>query len=429
MSKQIREKLKNKLEELSAYGNLSAEIRINALKEELQYYILNFIYHHSDYKKWIMYGGSALRIIHKLDRMSVDLDFEVDFRINEIFLKKLKKEIENHFNKNYNVGKDFLVVKVKNKRGILLKFTDQDLTANYPSNQVHLKIDLNFFEAPQGVETEHIPINHDQLSFVILTYNMSALMASKIVAVFLRGNRIVGKNVFQEKGRDIYDLLWYMEKKIIPNFDYLVAKKIEIKNPRELFDELTKKILNNQDTDKNLKEDLSPLFIDQNYIKDWLENWRATYIHLLKNYQIRTIKNLDSIKINQDFHTDNFSFIYHYSTAEGDVVRVIYNLSDYWIEYSEGELSLEPEKKLEDKIKFIRSSGSSEKTFNEELKKYATLFFNKNEEYFKKMNNVIVGDLINTKLIRMTATNLNPQEEILLTKSALISCKLDELLK
>jgi len=29
----------------------------------------------------------------------------------------------------------------------------------------------------------------------------------------LRGTRGVGADVFEEKGRDIYDLLWYMDKK------------------------------------------------------------------------------------------------------------------------------------------------------------------------------------------------------------------------
>lgn len=41
-----------------------------------------------------MYGGSALRIIHGLDRMSVDLDFEVSHEVTEKFLKKLKGKLK-----------------------------------------------------------------------------------------------------------------------------------------------------------------------------------------------------------------------------------------------------------------------------------------------------------------------------------------------
>ena len=95
MSEQIVAILKRKLDDLAAYGEIDAETRRNALKEELQFYVLNFIYHHSEYSNWVMYGGSALRIIHGLDRMSVDLDFEIPHSITEKFLEDLKKEIED----------------------------------------------------------------------------------------------------------------------------------------------------------------------------------------------------------------------------------------------------------------------------------------------------------------------------------------------
>ena len=51
------------------------------------------------------------------------------------------------------------------------------------------------------------------------------------------------------------------------------------------------------------------------------------------------------------------------------------------------------------------------------------------ESYFKKTNWIMFGDNIITKIIRMTADNLNTKEQILLNKSALISCELDDLLK
>ena len=77
--------LKEKITALSIYGEVDVETQRNVLKEELQFYVLNFIYHHPEYSKWIMYGGSALRICHELDRMSVDLDFEVSHPIAENF--------------------------------------------------------------------------------------------------------------------------------------------------------------------------------------------------------------------------------------------------------------------------------------------------------------------------------------------------------
>ena len=427
MSERLTSILKRKLEDLANYGGLDAETRRNALKEELQYYVLNFIYHHPEYNNWIMYGGSALRIIHGLDRMSVDLDFEVSQAVSEKFLEGLKKEVDEHFANTYGTNADFLAIKTTKGRGLLLKFTvGEELSFGHSSKQIHIKIDLNHFVAPKTV-TERRPINRDQLSFVIITYNMSALMASKIAAIFLRGTRGIGDAIYEEKGRDIYDLLWYMGKKVVPDFDYLIAKSIDVKDLRALFDKLTLQV--NKVSDKNLEQDLEQLFVDKNYIRNWLKNWRESYLRLLDEYKIRTIKELESIGIHQDFRTDTFSFVYWYKTEDGGSIRIVYNLSEYWIIYGEGNLQIEADKKLEDKIEFRSNGSSSRPTPEEKLKQYATLFYQKTEKYFKKTNGVMLGDAIITKVIRMTADNLNQKEQIVLNKSALLSCELDDLLK
>ena len=415
------------MDDIASYGELDAETRRNALKEELQFYVLNFIYHHPEYNGWIMYGGSALRIIHGLDRMSVDLDFEVPHAITEKFLEGLKNEIEDHFENAYGAGSDFLSMKITTGRGLLLKFhVGGELSSGSPSKQVHVKIDLNHFVAPKTV-TERRPINRDQLSFVINTYNMSALMASKIAAIFLRGARSIGMVTYEEKGRDIYDLLWYMNKKVVPDFDYLMAKGIDTNDPRALFDKLT--IQMNKVSDENLKQDLLPLFVNRTYIESWLKNWRETYMRLLDDYKIRTVTAIERIDIHQHFQTDNFSFTYTYKTEDGKSIRIRYIISDYWIDYNDGDLPIKADPKLEDKIKFSSDGWSSRTVSQDKLKQYATLFHQKTEKYFKKSNNIILGDGIITKVIRMTANNLNQKEQILLNKSTLVSCELDDLLK
>ena len=422
MSEQITTILKRKLEDLTTYGGLDAETRRNALKEELQYYVLNFICHHTEYKSWIMYGGSALRIIHGLDRMSVDLDFEISHAVTEEFLEELKKEIEKHFLNTYGAGTDFMTAKITIGRGLLLKFhVGEELSFGHSSKQVHVKIDLNHFVASETV-TERRPINRDQLSFVIITYNMSALMASKLAAIFLRGTRGVGEAVYQEKGRDIYDLLWYMGKKVVPDFDYLTAKGIDAKDPRALFDKLTLQM--NKVSDKNLEQDLEPLFVNKTFIKNWLKNWRESYLRLLDEYKINMVTTLEKIGVHQDFHTDNFSFVYWYKTEEGRTARIIYTISDYWIDFREGDLPT----KINEKIIQLVESEMKDQLSNK-LKQYITLFYEKTEKYFRKTNRIMLGNNIATKFIRMTADNFNPKEQIVLNKSTLLSCGLDDLLK
>ncbi|MEK7482509.1 MAG: nucleotidyl transferase AbiEii/AbiGii toxin family protein [Patescibacteria group bacterium] len=421
MNEQILATLKGKLDELGAYGQVDAETKRNVLKGELQFYVLNFIYHHPEYSKWIMYGGSALRICHGLDRMSVDLDFEVGRAITEKFLEELKKEIEKYFISAYGVESDFLIIKITAGRGLLIKFNvGKELGFGHPSNQVHVKVDLNYFTAPKIV-TERRPINQGQFSFVITTYNMSALMASKIAAIFLRGTRGVGKAMYEEKGRDIYDLLWYMNKKVVPDLDYLIAKGVDVKDPRELFDKLTVQM--NKVNDANLRQDLTPLFVNQAYIESWLKNWRESYLQLLSDYKINTITGLESIKIHQDFNTGNFSFMYRYKTEEGGLARIVYNISDDWIFRPECDLPID----INDKI--AQLIDDMPERVGERLGRYATLFNDKTEAYFKKTNRIVLGDSITTKIIRMTTDNLNQKEQIVLNKSTLLSCELDDLLK
>lgn len=422
MSEQITAILKRKIEDLATYGGLDAETRRNALKEELQYYVLNFIYHHPEYNNWIMYGGSALRIIYGLDRMSVDLDFEISHVVTEKFLKELKKEIEEYFLNTYGAGADFITVKITTGRGLLLKFyVDEELSFGRSSKQVHVKIDLNHFVAPKTV-TERWPINRDQFSFVIVTYNMASLMASKLAAIFLRGTRGVGKDIFGEKGRDIYDLLWYMGKKVVPDFDYLVAKEIDVNDPRMLFDKLT--IQMNKVSDKNLEQDLGPLFTNKTFIDNWLKNWRESYFRLLDGYQISSIKKLREVVIHGDFYNSCFSFIYFYETEGGGLVEIKYILSDYWFVFREGDLTIE----IDSSIKYdLREKA--ENVNRDKLLQYMTLFKNKNEKYFNKTNGIMLREVITTKMIRMTAENFNQKEQILLNKSALLSCGLDDLLK
>lgn len=427
MNNQIFIVLKRKLAEtLSEYGQISVEAQRNAMKEVLQYYVLNFIYNSRDYSNWIMYGGSALRICHKLDRMSVDLDFEVDHAVSNDFLNKLKKEIAMYFENNYQVGPDILSFSLTNNRGIVLKFNiAKELGLSFHSNQVHVKIDLNYFVSHPKVVIERRPQNEYQLSFVIKTYNMSALMASKIAAIFLRGQRGVGKELYEEKGRDIYDLLWYMTKKVLPDLDYLKTKDVkEAEDLRTLFDKLTIKM--NSVSDENLKQDLTPLFGNQMYIQNWLKNWRDSYISLLEDYKINIVTTLEKIKSYQDFDTDVYFLIFYYKTGNKKSIKVIYRISYEWVSYN--DLQMDVDKNTKDKFTFDGSYTGAVSPENK-LLPYAELFYRKTEDYFKKTKQVMLGDMITTKLIRTNSNNFNPNDQILLNESTLLRCELEDLVK
>jgi len=363
--------------------------------------------------------------IYRLDRMSVDLDFEVDHPVSETFLNELKQEIEAYFLSTYNADSTLLFIKKSGTRGLRLNFNIGDqLGVNHPSKQVHVKIDLNHFISSKTV-IERRPINHDQLSFVIKTYNMPTLMASKLAAIFLRGRRGVGQAVYEEKGRDIYDLLWYMTKEVMPNLDYLIAKGVDVKDPRVLFDKLTLKM--NNVADANLKHDLTPLFVNQNFIENWLKNWRESYLSLLGGYKINTVTELNSVGLTWDSNSEILGFEYYYSTEEKNLILIKYRLDDSWINLKNGQLTMPIDENV------VRHMSDEARPLTGKAvmkqKQYASLFYKKTEKYLQKTNRIILGDRIITKLIRMTADNFNYKEQIVLDPSALRSCDLDDLLK
>jgi len=207
-----------------------------------------------------------------------------------------------------------------------------------------------------------------------------------------------------------------------------VAKGIDIKDPRALFDKLTLQM--NRVSDENLKQDLVPLFTNRPYIENWLKNWRESYLRLFDDYKIRTITELESIAIHCDFHTDNYSFIYRYRTEDGGIARIIYTMSEYWVMFRDGDSSTHVDESLKNiKIEFSGVGWNSWDELPDKIKQYVTLFLRKNKKYLRKTNKIMLGDSISTKVIRMTADNLNQKEQIVLNKSALLSCELDDLLK
>src|SRR3972149_12341099 len=98
--------------------------------------------------------------------------------------------------------------------------------------------------------------------------------------------------------------------------------------------------------------------------------------------------------------------------------------------FRDGDLSTQIDESLKNiKIEFSGVGWNSWDELPDKIKQYVTLFIRKNKKYLRKTNKVMLGDSISTKVIRMTADNLNQKEQIVLNKSALLSCELDDLLK
>lgn len=239
----------------------------NLAKEYLQIAALDFIYSHKDYGKLVFYGGSCLKHCHGLPRLSEDLDF-VDLR-KQIDIGKLAADLKNYFAKTGGIEIKTAIQKFR----IYLKFPvlrDLGLAERGESDLLFLKIEIfSGFDFCRDFKIEIVPLFKHNRSLLVKTFDLPTLMATKIRAVFLRKWEKTdksGKTLARVKGRDYFDLMWYLEKKIIPNLKCVES----VKDLPDLKSKLAAAV---QKADaKSIYLDLEPLIADANFVKKLSKN-------------------------------------------------------------------------------------------------------------------------------------------------------------
>ena len=187
--------------------------RKNVLREYLQAHILYSIQQSGVFSHIAFQGGTALRFLYSLKRFSEDLDFALENREGFDFHKmkgKILKDLQNSGFQAAAIEKKEKIVKVLSVRvpGVLFEtgLSHQD---NENLN-IHVDIDTN---PPLGANfATTIVDRHFVLS--LRHHDLASSMAGKLHAVFSRP---------YVKGRDLYDLIWYLAKseKTEPNLLFL----------------------------------------------------------------------------------------------------------------------------------------------------------------------------------------------------------------
>jgi len=239
----------------------------NLIKEYLQILILSFIYNHPKYQKLIFYGGSCLRHCFDFPRFSEDLDF-VDLE-KKIKLKELAKDLKIFFRKELDLE---IYPKIQKFR-IYLKFPilhHLKLTKKGESNYLFVKVEIfSNFNFCKNFKIEIVPLFKFGKPFLVRTFDLPTLMATKIVAIFSRKWEKInkkGKILAKVKGRDYFDLLWYLNKKVEPNLKCLKETLTKEELKRRL-SEIVEKV-----DSKSLRFDLEGLIEDRNYVKNLSKN-------------------------------------------------------------------------------------------------------------------------------------------------------------
>jgi predicted nucleotidyltransferase component of viral defense system len=196
-------------QKLVAFG--SREAKLNFAREFLQELILQIIDRKGYFKNLAFVGGTALRTIYDLPRFSEDLDFSLVNAKGFIFkrmLVELRNELElSGFTVEEAPGKE----KTVQSEFIKFKGLPYDLgLSEHKNEKLFVKLEIDVLPPP-GFVSEIIMINKNFL-FKVRCYELSSLFAGKLHAVLFRK---------YTKGRDYYDLLWFMTRKIPVNYELL----------------------------------------------------------------------------------------------------------------------------------------------------------------------------------------------------------------
>ena len=205
----------------------SNEEKYNVAREFLQELILQIMDRQGYFSNLAFVGGTALRILYDLPRFSEDLDFSLAKK-NGFQFENLLSTIKRELGLN---GFDVEASADKKKRNVLGEFIrfkgllfDLNLSKHKTEKMfIKLEIDAN---PPAGYQTEVLMVNKNFL-FKVQIYDLPSLFASKLHAFLFRK---------YAKGRDYYDLLWFLAKKTPVNYALLSTAAEQTEGKKYHFD-------------------------------------------------------------------------------------------------------------------------------------------------------------------------------------------------
>lgn len=265
-------------------GIKDKQLLFQYLREELQYLVLYILYTRMSYPIYFM-GGTNLRLSYGINRFSEDIDLALDKPDPDFPGERFFAEIESafsekitgfHLHATFNSNRNVLK--------IMLSFANilHDIGFSpLPSQTIKIKIELDT-NPPSFSNYERKHYASMAGDYIISTHDLATGFAGKLAAVLMRE---------YQKGRDYYDLQWYLEQrhKVAINLAYLNAnakqqEKRTFKSEGELLKAVARKI--EQLDIPLMKIDLERFIImDEKSFKQWLDDYIPHTLTLLKNYQ------------------------------------------------------------------------------------------------------------------------------------------------
>ena len=186
---------------------------LNRLREYLQAFVLRSFHESEAFRPLAFVGGTALRFLHGLPRFSEDLDFSLisaDGYAGKEWMAKVKRDLalagfspEVTWNDRKTVHTGWV-----RAAGIL---HEAGLSA-MPAEKLAIKLEIDT-RPPAGARCERRLVTR-YVTFLLQHYDLPSLLAGKLHAAITRK---------YAKGRDWYDLRWYLSQRppVVPNLPLL----------------------------------------------------------------------------------------------------------------------------------------------------------------------------------------------------------------
>ena len=213
---------------LERYDRRSADDHLNALREILQEIALCGLWRAKFPEHAAFYGGTALRVLYGLDRFSEDMDFSLLAPTDDFDLVPYCGAVEEELRawgfpatvqvkrKTARSAIESAFLKA-NTRQLLLTIEEGEVaSAIHGRRELKIKLEVDT-DPPPGFFTE-TRFLLQPIPFSVKAYDPSSLFAGKMHAVLCRrwGTRV--------KGRDWYDLVWYVGRGTALDLKHLEAR-------------------------------------------------------------------------------------------------------------------------------------------------------------------------------------------------------------
>lgn len=246
------------------------------VKEVIQDYLLHFVYSNSDFKQLIFTGGTCLRKVFGLPRLSEDVDF--DF-IGKFSIKQFSDKLKSYFLSDLQyksvetkIAGSGRTVFIKFPR--LLKEVGMVKTA---ADRRQLFVRCDFSAENLGFyQTEVHPISTREFTFFVNSYDLSTMFANKIIAFLERDFRRGREQKISFKGRDLFDLVWLIELAqktetgLAPRWER-VFSGLKVSKKQQVIDRVAEKV--GKINPRDIQRDLIPFIESPKTIKTFSEHF------------------------------------------------------------------------------------------------------------------------------------------------------------